>query len=103
MPVNLSIKNVPDALADTLRARAERNHRSLQGELMAILESAADDPQVLRANSQGVSYGADSASALADTLLEKLMTIAGERGIDTSKRLTREAVHERKTQRKAGG
>jgi plasmid stability protein len=40
MAVNLSIKNVPDALADKLRARAERNHRSLQGELMAILEHA---------------------------------------------------------------
>ncbi len=42
MAVNLSIKNVPDTLAETLRARAERNHRSLQGELMAILESAVD-------------------------------------------------------------
>ena len=40
MPVNLSIKNVPDALAHRLRARAERAHRSLQGELMAILEEA---------------------------------------------------------------
>jgi hypothetical protein len=35
MAVNLSIKDVPDALADRLRARAARNHRSLQGELMA--------------------------------------------------------------------
>ena len=42
MAVNLSIKNVPDALADRLRASAERNHRSLQGELMAILERALD-------------------------------------------------------------
>jgi plasmid stability protein len=40
--VNLSIKNVPETLAKTLRARAERNHRSLQGELMAILEQAVD-------------------------------------------------------------
>lgn len=40
MPVNLSIKNVPDALADQLRQRAERAHRSLQGELMVILEEA---------------------------------------------------------------
>ncbi len=40
MPVNLSIKNVPDAIADTLRSRAQRNHRSLQRELMAILEQA---------------------------------------------------------------
>jgi plasmid stability protein len=43
MPVNLSIKEVPDATADRLRARAERNHRSLQGELMAIIEGAANE------------------------------------------------------------
>lgn len=40
MSVNLSIKEVPDALAQRLRERAIRNHRSLQGELMAIIESA---------------------------------------------------------------
>lgn len=38
MPANLSIKNVPDDLADRLRRSAARHHRSLQGELMAILE-----------------------------------------------------------------
>ena len=43
MPVNLSIKNVPDALAETLRARAERNHRSLQGELMHIIQTAVTE------------------------------------------------------------
>ena len=40
MPVNLSIKNVPDDLAERLRKRAALGHRSLQGELMAILEDA---------------------------------------------------------------
>ena len=40
MPVNLSIKNVPDDLAERLRTRAARTHRSLQGELLAILEAA---------------------------------------------------------------
>lgn len=38
---NLSIKDVPEALAEALRQRAARNHRSLQGELMSIIESAA--------------------------------------------------------------
>lgn len=38
MPVSLSIKNVPDDIAQRLRERAKRNHRSLQGELLAILE-----------------------------------------------------------------
>jgi len=42
VPVNLSIKAVPEHVAARLRARAERNHRSLQGELMAIIESAVD-------------------------------------------------------------
>ena len=41
MPVTLSIKNVPDEIAQRLRERAARNHRSLQGELMAIIGSAA--------------------------------------------------------------
>lgn len=36
----LSIKDVPDDWADVLRQRAARNHRSLQGELSAILEAA---------------------------------------------------------------
>ena len=38
MPVTLSIKTVPDSLAKALRACARRNHRSIQGELMSILE-----------------------------------------------------------------
>jgi plasmid stability protein len=46
MPVNFSIKNVPDELADKLRQRAERNHRSLQRELLLILEAAAQPPGV---------------------------------------------------------
>ena len=40
MPATLSIKNVPDELARRLRQRAARHHRSLQGELMCILEAA---------------------------------------------------------------
>ena len=37
---NLSIKEVPEAWAQALRQQAARNHRSLQGELMAIVEQA---------------------------------------------------------------
>ena len=50
MPVNLSVKNVPDSLAESLRRRAKRHHRSLQGELMAILQAvvAADAPASAR-------------------------------------------------------
>lgn len=35
---HLSIKDVPAAWAEALRQRALQHHRSLQGELMAILE-----------------------------------------------------------------
>ncbi len=45
MPVNLSIKNAPDAIVQRLRLRAERHNRSLQGELMAIIEAAAHEPE----------------------------------------------------------
>ena len=55
MSINLSIKGVPEPLAERLRARAERNHRSLQGELMQIIKHAAaeridgtDSPAALR-------------------------------------------------------
>ncbi len=44
MPVNLSIKNAPDDVVLRLRERASRNHRSLQGELMAIIEDAVRPP-----------------------------------------------------------
>ncbi len=43
MTLNLSIKNAPDQVVQRLRARAERHHRSLQGELLAIIEAAVED------------------------------------------------------------
>jgi antitoxin FitA len=48
MPVNLSIKNAPDDLVAELKLRAQRNHRSLQGELLAIIEDAVCRPSRLR-------------------------------------------------------
>ncbi len=47
MPVNLSIKNAPDDIVQRLRERASRHHRSLQGELMAILEESVRTPEPL--------------------------------------------------------
>lgn len=46
MTVNLSIKNVPEALAERLRERAKRHNRSLQGELMTILQEAVEPRQL---------------------------------------------------------
>jgi plasmid stability protein len=40
MSVSLSIKDVPEGLVRALRSRAQQNHRSMQGELMSILEAA---------------------------------------------------------------
>ncbi len=42
MPVNLSIKNVPEDVVARLKQRAKRHHRSLQGELSALVEEAAE-------------------------------------------------------------
>jgi hypothetical protein len=39
---NLSIKNVPDDVLEKLRRRAARHHRSLQGELMAVIVASLD-------------------------------------------------------------
>jgi antitoxin FitA len=36
---NLSIKDVPEPWAEALRNRAARHHRSLQGELLAMVEA----------------------------------------------------------------
>ena len=43
--MNLSIKNVPEDVVVALRERARGRHRSLQGELLAIIEAAARDGQ----------------------------------------------------------
>lgn len=48
MPVNLSIENAPDDVVQRLRRRADDNHRSLQGELLAIIKAAVRHPQVSR-------------------------------------------------------
>jgi plasmid stability protein len=41
-PENISIKNVPADKVDRLRVRAKRNHRSLQGELLALIDAAIE-------------------------------------------------------------
>jgi antitoxin FitA len=40
MGVNISIKNVPQDKLERLKARAKQNHRSLQGELLALIDEA---------------------------------------------------------------
>ena len=58
MPVNLSIKDVPEDIADRLRARAARNHRSLQGELMLLNEQAAAEAPAAAPHTAKLATGA---------------------------------------------
>lgn len=48
MAVSFSIKKVPDHLAEKIRQRAAINHRSLQGELLAILNESVKGESVLQ-------------------------------------------------------
>ncbi len=45
--MNLSIKNVPEDLVRRLKERAKANHRSLQGEMLSIIEAALGDRGIL--------------------------------------------------------
>ena len=64
MSINLSIKGVSEQVAERLRARAERHHRSLQGELMAIVERAAAEEGPELAATQAAPQAAPSAEVL---------------------------------------
>ena len=63
MPVTLTIKQVPERVVARLRRRAENNHRSMQGELMAILHETLDTSRVT-VEQVGARYAADPAGAL---------------------------------------
>ena len=66
--LSLSIKDVPEDVVNRLRERAVRNHRSLQGELSAIIEQAAREESLSieeayqRIRALGFSTRSESAS-----------------------------------------
>jgi plasmid stability protein len=68
VPINLSVKNVPDEIMEKLRKRAKTHHRSVQGELMAILEEATSPAKIsveqaeLHLRSLGLVTGEESVS-----------------------------------------
>lgn len=77
MSLSLSIKDVPDDLVQALRERAARNYRSVQGELMHILETAVR-PKPFQAGALwqqiqalGLSTPADSAAIVRDARDER--------------------------------
>ncbi len=69
MPVTLSVRKVPAALVERLRQRAANHHRSLQDELLAILEAAAPsgitiDELSERVKALGLTTPAESAAMI---------------------------------------
>lgn len=78
MSLTLTIRNVPDALARKLKTRAERNHRSLQGEVMAILvqASAVNTAEQTTAPHRTSLSGSGSKSAAAETAPQPAATAA---------------------------
>lgn len=60
---NISIKDVPEQWAEALRQRAARNHRSLQGELMSLIELAVGEGPVGISRSMGAVQPAAATSA----------------------------------------
>ena len=105
MGVSLSIKDVPEALAERLRLRAARHHRSLQRELMAIVEAAAA-PGAWPALPAGTSesepvYALATATRSApagdhpDDLLTELDAIVAGSQWGQAPMLSREQAHDR--------
>ena len=44
--VTLTIKNIPEPLYEQIKARAKRNHHSINGEILFILEQATSLPPI---------------------------------------------------------
>lgn len=64
---DISVKNVPENILEKLRQRARRHHRSLQGEMMVIIEEATDSKSLSieeaesRLAASGLKTGDDAA------------------------------------------
>jgi plasmid stability protein len=81
MPVTLTIKQVPDALAAQLKERAASQRRSLQKELLSIMEQAVD-------------YGNASAMTLHPRVAEPAQTVCA---VQADRRSGRKAASGRLT------
>lgn len=98
MSVSLSIKDVPEALAERLRQRAARNHRSLQRELMALVEAAVTAEAPLHAREPESAYAAApavGAGAADDGLMAELDAIVAGSQWGSTPLLPRDRLHER--------
>jgi len=115
MSVNLSIKNASDEVVAALKLRAQQNHRSLQGELMAIIEAAAADwsskPETQELRETAAGWHAQKRAATAPQARERsdadadadmrerdIQHLLGllEKGLPLgNRRFTRDEMHER--------
>ena len=69
----LSIKNVPEQVLDQLRKRASRHHRSIQGELMALLSAALESQAI-----GGAAPGTHDVPTMRRTGTRRIEEIAAE-------------------------
>ncbi len=110
--VSLSIKGVPAELAARLRERAARHHRSLQRELLAIVEAAvapaaATSPASLRAAEPDPRLAAaappatppDAPAAEPGSLLAELDSIVAGSSFGHAPVLTRAQANDRRLAR----
>ncbi|MBS0403825.1 MAG: hypothetical protein JSS18_15255 [Proteobacteria bacterium] len=96
MSVSLSIKDVPEPLAERLRQRAARNHRSLQRELMALIEAAAETPlQAREPEPAYVAAPAAGAGAAGDGLMAELDAVVAGSQWGSAPLLPRDRLHDR--------
>jgi plasmid stability protein len=102
MAVNLSIKNASDEVVAALKLRAKRNHRSLQGELMAIIEAAAQEDTKFAAQGlreAGAAWAERGEASVAEEARERdIQHFLGllEKGLPLgNRRFTRDEMHER--------
>jgi antitoxin FitA len=72
MTYSLSIKDVPAEIVEAVRERARRNHRSMQGELLHIVETAVRprtfqvDELIRRVQAAGLSTPSESAAMVRE-------------------------------------
>lgn len=102
MSVNLSIKNASDEIVAALKLRARKNHRSLQGELMAIIEAAAREsgqPAMQELQEAAAVWGGRDEATVAKEARERNIRYfisLLEEGLPLGKRrFTRDEMHER--------
>jgi antitoxin FitA len=103
MSINLSIKNASDEVVAALKSRAKQNHRSLQGELLAIIEDAAaswlagSHGRGLREVAAGWRAKDETATAQQprEQAIERAVALMREGVSLGGRRFTRDEMHER--------